>query len=60
MVTRIKPQPNALVVVFERDGEKPVRVEAIHGEKALVRAVALLLARSNLHVGDRLTVEAAD
>ena len=45
MVTHIKPQPNALVVVFERDGEKPVRVEAIHGEKALLRAVALLLRR---------------
>jgi len=60
MVARIKPQPHALAVVFERDGEKPVRIEAIHGEKALVRAVALLLRRSKLHVGDRLTVEAAD
>ena len=60
MKARTMPKPTALAVVFERHGEKPVRIEAIHGEKALVRAVALLLARSTLHVGDRLTVEAAD
>jgi hypothetical protein len=60
MVARIKPEPEGLVVVFERDGEEPVRVEAADGEKAVLRAVALLLAHSKLVVGDRLTVEAAD
>jgi hypothetical protein len=60
MVARTKPKPTALAVVFERDGEEPIRVEAINSEKALVRAVALLLKRSTLHVGDRLSVEAAD
>jgi hypothetical protein len=60
MVARIKHEPDALVVVFERDGEEPVRVAAADGDKALVRAVALLLAHRRLHAGDRLWIEAAD
>jgi hypothetical protein len=60
MVARTRSEPDALVVVFERDGEEPVRVEVINGDKALLRAVAVLMAKSKLHVGDCLRVEAAD
>ena len=60
MVARTRSEPKALVVVFERDGEEPVRLEAINGEKALIRALIILLAHSKLHVGDCLRVEAAD
>jgi hypothetical protein len=60
MIPRVKPQPAAVAVVFERDGEEPVRAEAIHGKEALARAVGLLLRHTKLHVGDRLTVEAID
>jgi hypothetical protein len=60
MVARIKPESEALVVVFERDGEEPVRVAAADGEKAVLRAVTILLAHRKLHVGDRLWIEAAD
>jgi hypothetical protein len=60
MVARRKPEPNTLVVVFERDGQEPIRVEATNCEKALLRAIALLMARGKLHVGDRLRVEATD
>jgi hypothetical protein len=45
--------------VFERDGKEPVRIEAINGKKALIRALNILLAHSNLHVGDCLRVDAA-
>ncbi len=60
MVARRKPEPNTLVVVFERDGEKPIRVEAISNKNALTRAVAILLAHSKLQIGDCLRIEAAD
>jgi hypothetical protein len=60
MVARVKHEPDALAVVFERDGEEPIRVEAADGEKAVLRAVTILLAHRRLHVGDKLTVTAAD
>ena len=60
MVARVKHEPDALVVTFERDGEEPIRLEAADGDKALLRAVAILLAHRKLHAGDRLTVEAID
>jgi hypothetical protein len=60
MVARCRNEPDALVVVFERDGEEPVRVEVINGEKAMLRALIILLAHSKLHVGDCLRIEAAD
>jgi hypothetical protein len=60
MVARTRHEPEARVVVFERDGEEPIRVEVINGEKALIRALIILLAHSKLHVGDRLRIEAAD
>ncbi len=60
MVARVRSEPGALVVVFERDGEEPVRVEAINNEKALIRALSILLAHSKLLVGDRMRIEAAE
>jgi hypothetical protein len=59
MVARTCCEPRGLVVVFERDGEELIRVDAINSEKALIRALNILLAHSKLHVGDRLRVEAA-
>jgi hypothetical protein len=58
MVARVKHEPDALAVVFERDGEEPIRIEVADGDKALLRAVAILLAHRRLHVGDKLTVVA--
>jgi hypothetical protein len=60
MVAHTRHEPDALVVVFERDGEEPIRIEAINGEKALIRALTILLAHPKLHVGDCLRIEAAD
>jgi hypothetical protein len=60
MVGRVKPESGGLTVVFEREGEEPVSVEAADGEKAVLRAVALLLAHRRLHAGDRLWIKAAD
>ena len=60
MVARTRSEPEALVVVFERDGEVPVRAEVTNGKNALTRAVTILLAHSTLHVGDCLKVEAVD
>jgi hypothetical protein len=60
MVARTKSAPAALVVTFERDGEEPVRIEVADGDKAVLRAVALLLAHRMLHAGDRLTVTTSD
>jgi hypothetical protein len=34
MIARINSDPQSLVVVFERDGEKPIRVEVINGTAA--------------------------
>jgi len=36
------------------------RVEVPDGEKAILRATAMILMHGRLHPGDRLTVEAAD
>jgi hypothetical protein len=56
-----KPERQApLVVVFERDGEERVRIEAADGERAVLQALKLLLLRNVLRPGDRLTVEAVD
>lgn len=58
MVARCRPDPARLVVVFERDGEPPIRLEAGDGRTALGHAVGILLARRALLVGDRLTIRA--
>jgi hypothetical protein len=60
VVARCRPEPNALAVVFERDGEEMIRTEASTGDKAMLQAVILLLAAKTLRAGDRLTVSAAD
>jgi hypothetical protein len=60
MVARTKHEPDTLLVVFERDGEEPVRIAAADGEKAVLRAVAILLAHRKLHAGDRLWIKAAE
>ena len=52
--------PDALAVVFERNGETAVRIAVTDGEKATLRAVSILLERRPLQVGDRLTIEVAD
>jgi hypothetical protein len=60
MVAYCRPDPAALAIVFERDGEEPIRVEAADGERAVLTAVKLLLKRGQLRPGDRLIVEVAD
>jgi hypothetical protein len=52
-------EPDALAVVFERNGEAAVRIAVTDGDKAILRAVSILLERRPLQVGDRLTIEAA-
>jgi hypothetical protein len=60
MVARTKPEPNALVIQFERDGEEPETQLVIgDGERVLLFAVSLLVRHRRLHIGDRLTVRAA-
>jgi len=57
---RRKPEPQALVVTFERVGEEPIRVEVTDGEKAILRATAMILMHGWLQASDRLTVTTAD
>jgi hypothetical protein len=59
MTARCAEPLQALVVVFERSGAEPVRVDAAGGEKAVLAAVKVLLTRSRLQPGDRLMIEAA-
>jgi hypothetical protein len=68
MVGRVRHEPDALVVTFERDGEEPQTQLVIGsaadpgraGERAMIYALGMLLRRGRLLAGDRLTVEAAD
>jgi hypothetical protein len=60
MVARCKPTSAALAVTFERVGEEPIRVEVPDGEKAILRATAMILMHGRLQPGDRLTVEAVE
>jgi hypothetical protein len=59
-VAGVTQEPDALAVVFERTGEAAVRIAVTDGDKAILRAVSILLERRPLQVGDRLTIEAAD
>jgi hypothetical protein len=59
-ITARQARIDALVVALERDSEEPVREEVLNGTRALTRALTILLAHSALHVGDRVTIEAAD
>ncbi len=56
-----RPEPDVLVVQFDRDGEEPERqlVAIGGGRRALITAVMMLLHREILLVGDRITVRNA-
>lgn len=59
--TRRLPEPPSLLVIqWEREGEEPVRIEVANGEKAILRAVTLLMTHRQLKAGDRLTILPAD
>lgn len=60
MVARCKPASQNLVVTFERDDGESVRIVVVDGKRALLRAVATLIAYRELRAGDRLTVEAVE
>jgi hypothetical protein len=61
MVARTRREPEALILQFERDGEEPVRKLARSGRQALLYAVGMLIERTRLMAGDRLSVlRAAD
>jgi hypothetical protein len=60
MPVHIRHEPDALLIVLERDGEEPATRRANGGEQALLFAVAMLIDCRRLRVGDRLTVEAGE
>jgi hypothetical protein len=60
MVARVRTESGMLVVVFEREGEEPIRVEVANGEKALIQALRILLTHHELMAFDNLTVLEAD
>jgi hypothetical protein len=61
MVARVRPEPNALVVQFEREGEEPQREIVFGGgQRVLLHAVGLLITRRELQLHDRLTILAAE
>jgi hypothetical protein len=62
MVARVKHQPDALLIVFERDGEEPMTRRADGPQQACLFAVRLLIDCRGLQAGDRLSVrkESAD
>ena len=60
MVGRVKREPDALLLQFERDGAEPERKIARGGRQALLYAVGMLIGHTRLIAGDRLTVSAAD
>ncbi len=59
MATCCSKPPQAVVVLFARAGEDPVRIAAADENAAMLAAIKLLLMRNGLRPGDRLTVEAA-
>jgi hypothetical protein len=56
MVGRTRPEPNALVVTFSRDGEEPDALFAKDGQQAWRHAVTLIAKREWLLSGDTLNV----
>jgi hypothetical protein len=60
MVARTRPEPNALVVRFSRDGEQPDEMLARDGQQAWRHAVMLIAKREWLLSGDSLTVRRTD
>jgi hypothetical protein len=60
MVARLKPEPAALVVLFEREGEIVERVHAKDGRQAVLRATSIIIGQGELRAGDKLFVLAVD
>jgi hypothetical protein len=60
MSVHVKPEPDALLIVFERDGEEPATRQASGGEQACLFAVRMLIDHRRLRVGDRLTVKGGE
>jgi hypothetical protein len=60
MVARTRPQPDGLMLRFDRNGEEPERLRADDGRDALLFALAMLIKHGRLLVGDKLSVAAAD
>jgi len=60
MPVHIRHEPDALLLVLERDGEEPQTRRAVGGEQALLFAVTMLIDCRRLRGGDRLTVEAGE
>jgi hypothetical protein len=58
MVARTRPEPAALVVTFERDGEVIERSPARDGRQALLRAASMVIGQGELRAGDVLRVVA--
>jgi hypothetical protein len=56
MPVHMKHEPDALLIVFERDGEETETRRANGGEQACLFAVRVLIDHRRLRVGDRLTV----
>jgi hypothetical protein len=60
MVARCRRETGTMTVIFARDGEPLVRVQATDGRQAMAQAVRILAEHHKLRAGDRLTVEPAD
>jgi hypothetical protein len=58
MVARTRPEPAALVVLFERDGEVVERAQARDGRQAVLRAASIVIGQGELRAGDVLRVVA--
>jgi hypothetical protein len=60
MPVHVQIEPDAFMIIFERDGEEPeTQLVVGDGERVLLFAVSLLVRRRRLHIGDHLTVRAA-
>lgn len=60
MVGRVKHEPDALSVVFEREGEVMERAHARDGRQAVLRAASIIIGQGELRAGDKLFVLAVD
>jgi hypothetical protein len=57
MPVHIRLEPDAVVIQFDRDGEEPeTQLVQGDGERVLLFAIAMLIGRRRLYVGDRLTI----
>jgi hypothetical protein len=58
MVARTRPEPAALAVTFERDGEVIERAHARDGRQAVLRAANIIIGQGEMRAGDVLRVVA--